>query len=43
VEFGLTVDDITDTVHVFPTRSEGIKRVAQAFNRDLSAMACCVE
>ena len=43
VKFGLTVDDIIDTVHVFPTLSEGIKRVAQAFTRDITAMACCVE
>ncbi|MDA1348120.1 MAG: mercury(II) reductase, partial [Chloroflexi bacterium] len=38
VKFGLTVDDIIDTVHVFPTLSEGIKRVAQAFTRDVSVM-----
>ena len=43
VKFGLTVDDIIDTVHVFPTLSEGIKRAAQAFTRDISVMACCVE
>ena len=43
VKFGLTVDDIIDTLHVFPTLSEGIKRVAQAFTRDVSVMACCVE
>ena len=43
VKFGLTVDDIIDTVHVFPTLSEGIKRVAQAFTRDISQMSCCVE
>ena len=42
VKFGLTVDDIIDTVHVFPTLSEGIKRVAQAFTRDINTMACCV-
>jgi len=28
VKFGLTIDDIIETVHVFPTLSEGIKRVA---------------
>ena len=39
----LVVDDIIDTVHVFPTLSEGIKRVAQAFTRDVSVMSCCVE
>ena len=43
VKFGLTVDDIIETLHVFPTLSEGIKRVAQAFTRDISTMACCVE
>ncbi len=43
VKFGLTVDDIIDTVHVFPTLSEGIKRAAQAFRRDVSRMSCCVE
>ena len=43
VKFGLTVHDIIDTVHVFPTMSEGIKRAAQAFTRNISEMACCVE
>ncbi|MGH2373295.1 MAG: mercury(II) reductase, partial [bacterium] len=36
VKFGLTVDDLIDTVHVFPTLSEGIKLAAQAFRRDIS-------
>ncbi len=43
VKFGLTVDDIIDTMHVFPTLSEGIKRAAQAFTRDISVMSCCIE
>ena len=43
VKFGLTVDDIIDTVHVFPTMSEGIKLAAQAFVRDISVMSCCIE
>ncbi|MBI2935386.1 MAG: mercury(II) reductase [Chloroflexi bacterium] len=43
VKYGLTVDDVIDTLFVFPTLSEGIKRVAQAFTRDVSQMACCVE
>lgn len=43
VKFGLTAADIVDTLHVFPTLSEGIKRVAQAFTRDVSVMSCCVE
>ena len=43
VKFGLPIDDIIDTVHVFPTLSEGIKLAAQAFTRDISVMSCCVE
>jgi len=43
VKFKLTVDDIIDTVHVFPTLSEGIKLVAQSFKRDITRMSCCVE
>ena len=42
VKFGLTIDDLIDTVHVFPTLSEGIKLAAQAFRRDISRMTCCV-
>jgi len=43
VKFGLTVDDIVETVHVFPTFNEGIKRVAQSFSRNVSKMSCCIE
>ena len=43
VRLGLTIDDIIDIIHVFPTFSEGIKRVAQSFTRDVSKMSCCVE
>ncbi|GAB6061886.1 mercury(II) reductase [Deferrisoma palaeochoriense] len=43
VRFGLTVDDLIDTVHVFPTYSEAIKIAAQAFRRDITRMSCCVE
>jgi len=43
VKFGFTVDDIIDTVHVFPTFSEAVKIVAQAFRRDINTMSCCVE
>ena len=43
VKFKLTIDDIIDTVHVFPTMSEAIKRVDQSFKRDITKMSCCVE
>ena len=43
VKFGLTVDDIIDTIHPFPTFSEAFKQACQAFRRDTSTMSCCVE
>ncbi len=43
VKFKLTLDDIIDTVHIFPTLSESIKIAAQSFKRDISKMSCCVE
>lgn len=43
VKFELTVDDIIDTVHPFPTFSEAFKQACQAFRRDTSTMSCCVE
>ncbi|MFQ5795209.1 MAG: mercury(II) reductase [Candidatus Bipolaricaulia bacterium] len=43
VKYKLTIDDIIDTVHVFPTFSEAIKLAAQAFYRDISKMSCCIE
>jgi len=39
----MTIDELIDTVHVFPTLSEGIKLAAQAFRRDVTKMSCCVE
>jgi mercuric reductase len=39
----LTIDDIIDTVHIFPTLSEGIKLAAQSFYRDIGSLSCCVE
>jgi len=39
----MTIYDIRDIIHVFPTVSEAIKKVAQSFDQDLDKMACCVE
>lgn len=43
VKFKLTIDDIIDTVHVFPTLSEAIKLAAQSFYRDVGKLSCCTE
>ncbi len=43
VKFGMTIDDIIDAVHVFPTMTEAVKLAAQSFRRDISRMSCCAE
>ncbi len=43
VKFKLTIDDIIDTVHVFPTLSESIKLAAQSFYKDVAKLSCCTE
>lgn len=39
----MTVDDVIDTLHIFPTFSEAIKIAAQSFRRNITKMSCCVE
>ena len=39
----LTVEDIIDTVHAFPTFSEAIKFAAESFHHDMNRMSCCIE
>jgi mercuric reductase len=41
VKHGLTLEDIIDTVHVFPTHSEGIKLAALSFFEDVDKLSCC--
>ncbi len=43
VKYKLTIDDIIDTVHVFPTLSESMKLASQAFYKDLGGLSCCTE
>ena len=42
IRAGMTIDDLIDTIHVFPTISEGLKYAALAFYRDVSKMPCCL-
>ncbi len=39
----MTVDDVIDTLHIFPTLSEAIKLGAQSFRRDITKMSCCAD
>ncbi|MFP3178577.1 MAG: mercury(II) reductase [Thermocladium sp.] len=43
IRLGATIDDLIDTVHVFPTMAESIKLAAISFRRDVSKMSCCVD
>jgi mercuric reductase len=37
-----TIDDVLDSLPMFPTLSEAIKLVALTFRRDISKVSCCV-
>ena len=42
IRAGMTIDDIIDTIHVFPTVSEALKYAALAFYRNVYKMPCCL-
>ena len=37
-----TLEDVIDTIHIFPTLAESIKIVAQSYFRDVGATSCCI-
>jgi len=43
VRLGLTVTDLGEAIHVYPTLSEALRLVAQSFTRDVSRLSCCAE
>ena len=43
VKYRLTIDDLIDTVHVFPTLAESTKLVALSFRKNLDELSCCSE
>ena len=43
IRAGQTIEDLLDTIHVFPTFAEAMKLAAIAFKRPLKAMPCCME
>ena len=42
VKTGMTVDDIIDQVHPFPSMSEALRLVALSFYKDVKGLSCCV-
>ncbi len=43
IKFKLTIDDIIDTVHIFPTLSEITKLGALSFYHNIDDLSCCSE
>ncbi len=43
VRLELTVADLADAIHVYPTLSEALRLVAQSFTRDVTRLSCCAE
>lgn len=43
IQYDLTVDDISNTIHIYPTMSEAIKLTAQSFHKDMTKLSCCAE
>lgn len=43
IRFKLTVEDLANTLHVYPSMGEGLRLCAQGFKRDISALSCCAE
>jgi len=41
IKFKLTIEDIVDTVYIFPTLSEVMKLGAQNFYQDIEKLSCC--
>lgn len=41
IRFGLTIEDLTSTLHPYLTLSEGIKLAALTFDKDVAMLSCC--
>jgi len=39
----MTIEEVINTLHIFPTLSEATKLAAQSFRRDITKMSCCAE
>lgn len=37
-----TIDDVVNSLPIFPTLSEAIKIVALSFTKDISELSCCI-
>jgi len=42
VKNGNTIDDVVNSLPMFPTLSESIKIAALSFTKDISKLSCCI-
>ncbi|MGB7291717.1 MAG: mercury(II) reductase [Thermodesulfobacteriota bacterium] len=43
VKYRMTIEDVLDTIDVYPTLSESIKLCAQSFSKDVAKLSCCAD
>jgi len=43
IRCGMTVAQLAETLHVYPSMGEGLRLCAQGFRRDLERLSCCAE
>lgn len=43
IRCGMTVAQLAETIHVYPSMGEGLRLCAQGFRRDLERLSCCAE
>ena len=41
IKFGLTLEDLTDTLFPYLTQVEGLKLASLAFDKDVAMLSCC--
>jgi len=41
IRYGLTIDDLSETIFPYLTTVEGLKLAAQTFDRDVKKLSCC--
>lgn len=41
VKFGLTIEDLVETLHPYLTLGEGIRLAARTFDKEVAALSCC--
>ncbi len=39
----VTIEELANTLHVYPSMGEGLRLCAQGFSRDISRLSCCAE